>query len=114
MCEWTCLNSITDTAKYEKKVSVSKSLQYTMCDSDPYQWDEAWVEQQLCVFHPHGHDRQPLMGSVISGELCAAHQGSTFHQAVHVDWEHLHGIRQDQLQMDTCMENVTVYFLTDT
>lgn len=78
----------------------------------PYQGSEARVEKQLSVLHPHGHDRQPLVGSVICGELCAAHQGGRFHQAVHVDWEHFHGIRQDQLQMDRSMKP-TCYFLTD-
>lgn len=72
-----------------------------------YQWNKTWVEQQLCVLHPHAHDRQPLMGSVVCGELGAAHQRSSFHQAVHVDREHLHGVRQDQLHAEKCYS----YFL---
>ncbi|MEQ2193507.1 hypothetical protein XENOCAPTIV_000364 [Xenoophorus captivus] len=41
--------------------------------SHAYQWDEAWVELELNVLHPHSHHREPLVGPVVSGELSAAH-----------------------------------------
>lgn len=65
-----------------------------------YQWEEAWVEQQLGVLHPHGQDWLPLVGPVVCGELSVAQQGGSFHQAVHVDREHFHGVGQDQLHVD--------------
>ena len=53
------------------------------------------------------------MGPVVCGELRAGHQGRCFHQAVHVDREHLHGARQDQLNMDTCITMFSDLFILD-
>ena len=39
----------------------------------PHQWDEARIEQQLCLLYSHAHDSQPLQGSVVCRQLCAAH-----------------------------------------
>lgn len=66
-----------------------------------YQRDEPRVQQQLCLLHPHRHDRQPLMGAVVRRQLRAPDQRSGLHQAVHVDREHLHGLGQDQLWAGT-------------
>lgn len=70
-----------------------------------YQRDESRVEQQLCLLYPHGHHGQSLVGSVVGWELRAAHQRARFHQAVHVDWKHLHGVRQDQLWTQVLLRN---------
>lgn len=38
---------------YLNQPSVTKGLLFIS-----HQWDEAWIEQQLGVFHPHCHDQQ--------------------------------------------------------
>lgn len=66
-----------------------------------YQRYEPWVQEQLCLLRPHRHDRQPLMGAVVCRQFRAPDQRSGLHQAVHVDWKHLHGVWQDQLWVGT-------------
>lgn len=63
-----------------------------------YDGQQLRVEEELRVGHAHGQDQLALEGALVRRDVRPAEQHAAFEQAVHVHGQHLHGVRQDELE----------------
>lgn len=72
-----------------------------------YDGQQLRVEEELRVGHAHGQDQLALEGALVHRDVRPAEQHAALQQAVHVHGQHLHGVRQNELErkelFQTCL-----------